>query len=229
MATFCLVHGAWHDASCWELLTGELERRGHDCIAPVLPVETVGATFEDYAQVVIDRLVGHDEPVVVGHSMSSAVVPLVAVARPVALLVYLCPAMRGFPAPEGEPPSRRAGYEPPPTDERDVSRWPIDRAVSDFYAHVDPALARQYAARLRPQWTGVFSAPYPLARPPQVPSAFIYAREDEVFDDRWSRWISQTMFGIEPIELPGGHFPMLEDPALLADHLDRLAVREGAG
>jgi len=30
-------------------------------------------------------------------------------------------------------------------------------------------------------------------------------------------------FGIEPIEISGGHFPMAEDPEALADLLDRLA------
>ena len=30
--------------------------------------------------------------------------------------------------------------------------------------------------------------------------------------------------GVEPIELPGGHFPMLESPALLAGVLERVSV-----
>jgi pimeloyl-ACP methyl ester carboxylesterase len=34
--------------------------------------------------------------------------------------------------------------------------------------------------------------------------------------------------GVEPIEIPGGHFPMVEDPAALADLLDWLA-REPVG
>jgi hypothetical protein len=29
--------------------------------------------------------------------------------------------------------------------------------------------------------------------------------------------------GIEPIEIAGGHFPMVEDPAALAELLDRVA------
>jgi pimeloyl-ACP methyl ester carboxylesterase len=33
---------------------------------------------------------------------------------------------------------------------------------------------------------------------------------------------------VEPIEIPGGHFPMVEDPKALADLLDRLA-REHEG
>jgi pimeloyl-ACP methyl ester carboxylesterase len=67
-----------------------------------------------------------------------------------------------------------------------------------------------------------------LARPPEVPSAFIYAREDELFDDRWSRWIAHNLLGVEPIELPGGHFPMLERPRALADVLETVARRTGS-
>src|SRR5450756_1872570 len=86
--TFCLVHGAWHDDACWELLVTELERRGHECVTPVLPLEDGGASYEDYAAVVVECLKGRDAPVLVGHSMSSAVIPLVAVRRAVRLLVY---------------------------------------------------------------------------------------------------------------------------------------------
>jgi hypothetical protein len=48
--------------------------------------------------------------------------------------------------------------------------------------------------------------------PPTVSSASLYARDDELFRDRWSRWIARTLVGVEPLELPGGHFPMLEPP-----------------
>ena len=64
----------------------------------MLPLEDDDAGFEDYAKVVVDCLSESERPVLVGHSLSSAVIPLVAVKRPVALLVYLCPAMAGLPA-----------------------------------------------------------------------------------------------------------------------------------
>ncbi len=222
MVTFCLVHGAWHDDACWELLAAELERRGHECVTPVLPLEDADATFEDYAEVVIECLDGRDAPVLVGHSLASAVAPLAAVRRPpVKLLVYLCPAMAGFPPPPDEPSWQREGYERPPVDAEGRSWWPRERAISQLYGRIDRELAERLADHLRPQPQALFDAPYPLERPPDVPSAFLYAREDELFDDNWSRWISRTLIGIEAVELPGGHFPMLEHPALLAGALER--------
>jgi hypothetical protein len=35
--------------------------------------------------------------------------------------------------------------------------------------------------------------------------------------------MARELLGVEPIEIPGGHFPMVEDPERLADLLDRLA------
>jgi pimeloyl-ACP methyl ester carboxylesterase len=95
--------------------------------------------------------------------------------------------------------------------------------VDQLYARLERDVAERLAARLRPQPRAVFNKPYPLSTPPRVPSAFLYGREDELFDDRWSRWIAQALLEVEPIELPGGHFPMLENPALLADVLERVS------
>jgi pimeloyl-ACP methyl ester carboxylesterase len=56
----------------------------------------------------------------------------------------------------------------------------------------------------------------------------VCAAEDEIFDPAWQRFMAPELLGIEPIEIPGGHFPMVEDPEALADLLDRLA-RERPG
>jgi pimeloyl-ACP methyl ester carboxylesterase len=224
---FCLVHGAWHDEACWQPLVAELGHRGHECVVPVLPLDDDRASFGDYAYVVAECLADRELPVLVGHSMSSAVIPVVGVTRPVRLLVYLCPAMGGFPAPPGQPPWRRAGYDSPPVDASGRSWWPRERAITQLYKRVDRQLAERLADRLRPQPQAVFDQPYPLAPPPEIPSALIYAREDELFDDRWSRWIAGTLLGVEPIGLPGGHFPMLEHPALLADALETVSGARG--
>ncbi|MDQ6776783.1 MAG: alpha/beta hydrolase [Actinomycetota bacterium] len=106
------------------------------------------------------------------------------------------------------------------------SWWPHNRAVSQLYGRLDRTSAARMATRLRPQPQAVFGAPYPLERPPDVPSTFLYAREDELFDDECSRWIARSLLGLEAIELPGGHFPMLEHPAILADilHQDQQRV-----
>ena len=64
---------------------------------------------------------------------------------------------------------------------------------------------------------------YPLRAPPDNPSVLIYASEDEFFQPAWERFMARELLGVEPIEIPGGHFPMAEDPEALGDLLDRLA------
>src|SRR5437868_1321545 len=64
---------------------------------------------------------------------------------------------------------------------------------------------------------------YPLAGHPDVPTVLIYAADDEIFNPAWERFMARELLSVEPIEIPGGHFPMVEDPESLADLLDRLA------
>lgn len=61
---------------------------------------------------------------------------------------------------------------------------------------------------------------YPLEGPPRLPSLYIYATEDEIFTPESRRWAARRVFGLEPIETVGGHFPMLEAPSALADLLE---------
>ncbi len=58
---------------------------------------------------------------------------------------------------------------------------------------------------------------------PDVPTALIYATDDEIFEPAFERFVAHELLGIDPIEVPGGHFQMAEDPDRLAGLLDRLA------
>ena len=104
------------------------------------------------------------------------------------------PCNAGFAAPAGEPPYRRAGYIGPPVDAEGRMYWPRERAITQLYARLDRGSAERLADWLRPQPRGLFDKPYPLTKPPPIPSAFLYAREDELFDDHWSRWIWDDEF-----------------------------------
>ena len=44
-----------------------------------------------------------------------------------------------------------------------------------------------------------------------------------MFEPAWERFVAREVLGIDPIKIPGGHFPMLEGPDALADLFDRLA------
>jgi pimeloyl-ACP methyl ester carboxylesterase len=117
VATFCLIHGNWHDGSCWAPLAERLRSRGHAVLTPDMPFEDVTASYHERARPALDAVADAAEPsVVVGHSVGSAEAALVAAARRVALLVYLCPRFGSFAAPSGAPAVFREGFPFPAKD-----------------------------------------------------------------------------------------------------------------
>lgn len=225
MATIELLHGAWHEPSCWQPVTERLEALGHRCIAPELPLHDPAAGYEQRARPAIEALDGAEDPVVVvTHSQSSAYGPLVAAARPVRLLVYLCPRLGTFEAPPGAPGAFRDGIPFPAGRPDGTSAWDEDSASEFMYARLPPETARALAQRVRPM--AMPPDDYPLGEHPEVATALVYAAEDEFFEPAFERFMAREFLGIEPIEIPGGHFPMVEDPVALAELLDRLARGE---
>jgi pimeloyl-ACP methyl ester carboxylesterase len=227
MATFCLLHGDWHDGACWDPLVEELIARGHAAVAPDMPYGDPEAGFEQRIQPAVQALEGVSGPlVVVGHSVSSGYAALLAAAQPGSLLVHLCPRLGPFPPPPDAPPTFREGFPFPPRNAEGAMVWDADAAIDAMYPRVEPDTARALAQRLRP----AISPPdeYPLPGHPDVPTVLICATDDEIFEPAWERFMARELLGVEPIEIPGGHFPMVEDPPALADLLDRLA-REHVG
>ena len=227
VAIFCLIHGAWHDGSCWEPVVRCLQARGHEAVAPDLPLDDPNAGFEGRARPALQALDGAADPVVVvGHSMASPYAALVAVARRGSLLVHLCPRLGGFAPPPGAPATFREGF-PFPADRPDgTSVWDAEAAIGAMYGRLSPETARALAQRLRPMAPP--AGEFPLPGHPDIPTELVYAAEDEFFEPAWERFIARELLGIEPIEIPGGHFPMAEDPDALADLLDGLE-RERTG
>ena len=226
MATFCLIHGNWHDGSCWEPLVECLRARGHDAVAPDLPFDDPAATYEDRARPANRALDDVEGAIaIVGHSLGSAEAALVAAERQPELLVYLCPRFGSFDTPADAPPVFRERFPFPPKDEDGRMVWEPDAAIAAMYPRLPSDVARRLAERLRPGASPV--GEYPLATHPDVPTALIFAREDEFFTPEWERFAARTLLGIEPFEIPGGHFPMIEDPEALAELLAALA--EGSG
>jgi pimeloyl-ACP methyl ester carboxylesterase len=222
MATFVLLHGAWHDASCWDRVIPELRARGHEGLAPALPLDDPEATFADRARPAIDAVADVEGPVVVvGHSMSSAYAPLVADAKEGALLVHLCPSLAPFPPPPGAPDRFRPELAFPPARPDGSTVWDKQTALKSIYARLPEPIAHELADGLRPM-----SPPpdeFPLDGHPDVPTVLVYAADDEFFNPEWERLMARDVLGIDPIEIPGGHFPMAEDPAGLAELLAGLA------
>lgn len=221
--TFCLIHGQWHDGSCWTPVVDRLRAHGHHAIAPDMPFDDPHADYDERARPALQALDAVDDPVVVvGHSIASAEAALVAAQRRPALLVYVCPRFGAFATPPDAPDVFRAGFPFPPKDADGRSVWAPEAAIEAMYPRLPPETARGLAEHLRPGASAV--GEYPLGQHPDVATALIYATDDEFFTREWERFVARELLGVEPIAIPGGHFPMAEDPDALADLLDRLAV-----
>jgi len=197
MATFSLVHGAWHGGWAWDLVRAELEARGHTVHAPDLPCEDVGATVVDYARVVPPA------DVVVGHSLGGLVIPHVD-AR---LHVFLCALIGGVDIGDAFVPGfgharirdeLGRSYYPDPADGARELQYPPE------LAHLAEKLRRQApleGTSLRPER-----------------SVYIVCTRDACIRPQWQRDVAEN-----EVELESGHSPMLECPRALVDLLEREA------
>jgi pimeloyl-ACP methyl ester carboxylesterase len=84
-----------------------------------------------------------------------------------------------------------------------------------------PEDARWAAERLRPQAQKSQTEPS-LTPPPGLRVESIIGASDRVVSPAWSRRVARERLGVEPIELPSGHFPMITHPEPLADALAQL-------
>lgn len=234
MTVYAFVHGAWHGAWCWNLVTAELRRRGHVTVAADLPVDDPDAGVEAYAKTVLDGLPDEGGDVVlIGHSIGGLTVPVVAqsLGKRVRRMVFLAPL---FPYPgrshtstrAAEPdrlmPGLRAGQI---RDEDGSTVWQPQAAVATMFPDAPPDLAEWAAGRLRRQYWRVSDEVTPLTAWPDAPTSVIACANDAVVNPDWVRRTARVRFGVEALVLPGDHSPFLARPIELADAILRAGGR----
>ena len=195
MATYSLVHGAWHGGWAWDLVRTELEQRGHVVHTPDLPIEDVDAGVEDYAAAVPPA------GVVVGHSMAGLVIPHVEAA----VHIYVCALVGRRPADEG---FARGFGDARVRDALGRSYYP-DPAAGARELQYPPEYAR-LAVKLRRQATIDGDGSIPAGR-----WTYVVCARDACVSPDYQRRVANN-----PVELDAGHSPMLECPRELADILE---------
>ncbi len=237
MATFVLVHGAWHGAWCWRHILPLLRARGHEVLAPDLPghgddpAEPAGQTLDGYSQCIAAtvRACGTDV-VLVGHSLGGLVISAVAEALPerIRRLVYVT----GFLPRDGDSLVRICSADPGNPLNAASVRTPDGKCVT-----VDPERLRElfYAdcpdedfavanARLGPEPIAVMFQTVHVTpeRFGRVPRAYIHCSRDVALPP----FVQALMVAASPCEtvltLPTGHSPFFAAPERLADLLAAL-------
>lgn len=238
---FILLHGAWHDSSCWRLLVPLLQQHGHSVITPDLPghgessLPPARTTLKSYTQSIVELIQQLDHPVIlVGHSMAGVVITEVAAKLPERLrhLVYLSAYL---PHPQDSVfalIARNRGHEPLIPIELAIEMSPDKRTCSIrqqdiaalFYNDTPADLAQQAVERFAIQGTlplaqQVNYDPHALAA---VPRTYVCCMRDKIIPLHHQRRMLSSWNDIEIRELSSDHSPFFSCPTLLASLLTSL-------
>ncbi len=215
-----LIHGAWHDASCFDPVRDQLVAQGYEVATIDLPL----AGSEGDIEAASKLIAAHPGAVVLGHSYGGLVITHAAVSADVTHLVYLAALMPD----QGEDVGAVVGEYPSPDLQNamvlnDDGRLTIDpeRGIIAFYDDCDPADAQQAAERLRPQlFTGF---PILEAEPAwkQTASTYVICNHDRAQHPDLQRRFAERATHVETWE--GGHSPFLSQPSQVTELLARLA------
>jgi len=237
MASYVLVHGAWHGGWCWGHVAPLLRAQGHVVVTPDLPghgddpAPANAQTLDSYVQRIcgtVGALGG--EVILVGHSLGGLVISAVAEALPERLrrLVYVT----AFLPRDGDSLVRICSVDPDNPLNTASVRTPDGQCVTVdperlheiFYADCpaeDLAFAR---TRLGPEPLGVmFQAVHVTAeRFGRVPRAYIHCSRDVALP----LFVQEQMVAASPcgtvLTLPTGHSPFFAAPEALAEQLRAL-------
>lgn len=223
--TFVLIPGAGIDPGVWHWTIAELQARGHEGLAPRLPLEDPDAGPSAHADAVVEAVGQVREPlVVVGQSLGAFAASLVAARLEVTELVLVAPMIPAPGETAGEwwaavghdeaiaPLTRRLGP---------MSDWgPAE--MTEVVLHDVPAEVARAAERFNgAPGPGMFREPWPLSAWPAVPTRVLAPREDRLFPLAFQRRVTHERLGVGVEEIAGGHVPMLARPGELADRLTR--------
>ncbi|MFB7495051.1 alpha/beta fold hydrolase [Streptomyces sp. NPDC056161] len=214
--TVVLVHGGWHDETCWDPLREELDARGIPSTAVRLPMTRLDADA-DVVRTAIEAQDG--DVIVVAHSWGGSPATLGASGLPrVKHLVYLAAFMieAGVPV---TPPARRrptAGGAAKAGADGTVA---IDASLARqaFYDDVSDGLADRMIATLRPMAAASFEpvATDRAAAWRTVPSTYAVCLRDRAIHPEDQRAMAGDAG--EVVEFDTGHSPFLSRPDLVAD------------
>ena len=245
MATFVLLHGAWHGGWCWKKITPLLRDAGHEAFAPTLtglgerahlahPDVDLTTHIQDVVNVL--EYEDLDAVVLVGHSYGGMVITGVADQLPgrLAHLVYL----DAFVPDDRQalvdliPPEGRHSFEARVRAEGDgwhlPSRLPVpwEVAVREDYRVTDEADVRWMVARLGPQPFKTMTEPVRRINPAAAALPRTYVRCTQYASpafDRFAESARQPGSRWRCRELATSHDAMVTMPRELADLLLEVA------
>ena len=240
MATFVLVHGAFHGGWCWRDVTAQLRAAGHEVFAPTLTglgershLASPAVDLSTHVQDVANLLEWEDlrDLVLVGHSYGGMVITGVADRLPERLagLIYLDALVPqdGQSVLDLQPPERRASILEE-VAAKGGRFWPPRTGA--YYGVRDPARQAWVDGKCTPQPFQTLFERVRLEGPPGGKVArklYILCTDPPLaYMRRFYEWASDAP-GWEVSELATGHDAMITQPKALAGLLAEWAARRG--
>ena len=215
--TIVLVHGAWADASGYDAVVENLQKKGYPVIAPANPLRGV-KTDSAYLKSVLVSIKG---PIVlVGHSYGGFVITDAATGdKQVKALVYIdaFAPEKGETATEVEEinPGSEAGG--PNLETRKAPGGVTDIYIAPkafhevFCADLSAKQSAVMAATQRPLAANAFVEPSSAPAWKTIPSWFEIGKQDHAIPPATLRFEAQRM-GATTIEVNASHVPMISRP-----------------
>lgn len=234
---FLLVHGAWHDGSCWDAIAETLRAAGHRVLAPTLaghgPQAGAAVTHADCVRSVTDaaQQAGGDDWVLVGHSFGGTVIQKAAETLHGRLrrLVFV----NAFVLQDGEslmdtlPADYARVFEVSARQRGDGTvMLPFEVFRDVFIGDADLDTARRVYDGLRPMSAGLMSERLELRRfwRLRTPRSYLNCTEDVAFPHHAGGWHpgqSSRLGVFRLVQTPGSHESLYTRPRELADALVR--------
>lgn len=229
MATFILIHGAWHGGWCWDRLIPLLKTQGHRVLAPDLP----GVEWEGWIQSICDLVCQQDEKVVlVGHSRGGIVISQIAeyCADHIQKLIYLT----AFLIPNGETilgiihryshlfrHSLDLVFSP---DHR-TSTVTEEAVRQIFYNTTSETWIQQALMKVGPEPMESYKIPLTLTEEQfgRIPRAYIECLQDRAIPIDLQRIMLSILPCQTVVTIDTDHSPFYSVPELLTRHLIELA------
>jgi len=234
MATYVLIHGAWHGSWCWDKVVPLLQKKGHKVEAPDLPGHGKDKTpirevsLQAYADRVCKILDAQSEPVILlGHSMGGIVISQTAEYRPekIKTLVYLT----AFLLQNGEFLLQVAGGDtealvlPNLVMAEDQSFATVkEEAIKQvFYGDCSDEDVARAKKLLVPQAAAPFGTPINITEKNfgRIPRVYIECLRDKAISPSVQKKMYNTLPCRKVVTLDTSHSPFFSAPEALVGHL----------
>ena len=231
MATYVLLHGAFHGGWAWRPVAARLQSVGHSVLSPTMPGindgdDPVGYTLEDCWKAVAKLIVDHDlhDVRLVAHTWG-ACVALGAVQLVPERIGMFAPFSSCIPSDtsllsETHEDHQRMFRAEAAASPNNTVTLPFDAWTRDFIQDGSPSVQKLTHELLSPQPLQYFDHAVPALDAATVPFEIRYILADDDLSaprDTYLAWCARL--GCTPIPTLGGHEAMLTQPDALAEVL----------